>query len=185
MTVVCEVDQEARLRAVRRYEVLDAPLEPALRRIADLAAVSCHAAVAEITWGEPDPGAGLVELARRPLVSPDGYEIGHLWVADPETRVLSADEEDVLTRLAALVVDHLELRLLARRSEEVVDQLQQGLLSNREIGKALGLLMAQYQLDDDAAFDKLRDHSRDLNVKLRLLAAEIVAHHNRGTRPLV
>jgi AmiR/NasT family two-component response regulator len=43
--------------------------------------------------------------------------------------------------------------------------------------------MAQYRLDDEAAFVKLRDHSRELNMKVRTLAEEIVAHHNRGCGP--
>lgn len=68
----------------------------------------------------------------------------------------------------------------ATQAMEVADQLQQAQLSNREIGKAIGLLMAQYRIDDSAAYEKLRHHSRDLNIKMRDLAAEIVGHHNEG-----
>lgn len=61
-------------------------------------------------------------------------------------------------------------------------QLRQALSTNRVIGYAIGLLMAQYRLDDKAAYEKLRDHSRDLNLKMRDLATQIVEHHNRGCR---
>ncbi|WP_188113576.1 ANTAR domain-containing protein [Nocardioides humilatus] len=75
-----------------------------------------------------------------------------------------------------------DLRAALADAVRTADQLQDGLLSNRTIGKALGLLMAQYHLDDEAAFDKLRDHSRDLNLKIRDLAQRIVDHHNSGCR---
>jgi AmiR/NasT family two-component response regulator len=52
--------------------------------------------------------------------------------------------------------------------------------SSREIGKALGLMMAQYKLDDEAAIEKLKGYSQDLNIKLREMAQDIVAHHNQG-----
>ena len=40
VTVGCEEYEAARIRAVRRYEVLEAPPEPAIRRIADESSVS-------------------------------------------------------------------------------------------------------------------------------------------------
>lgn len=144
---------------------------------------------------------GLRFYAANPLTTQDGHRLGTLCIIDRNPRQLSAEEAGTLKTLAAVVMDSLELRLSARRlasveAEEkrtmaaqaeqhkrVSEQLQQGLESSREIGKALGLVMAMYKLDDESAFEKLRGHSRDLNIKLRQIAEEMVAHHNRGYSP--
>lgn len=58
--------------------------------------------------------------------------------------------------------------------------LRNGLMSNREIGKAVGLLMAFHKISDDEAFELLRKASQDMNIKLAEVAREIVNHHNRA-----
>jgi GAF domain-containing protein len=144
---------------------------------------------------------GLRFYAAHPLTTQDGHRLGTLCIIDRNPRQLSADEAATLKTLAAVVMDSLELRLSARRlssieAEEkramaadaehhkrVSEQLQQGLESSREISKALGLMMAMYKIDEKSAFEKLRGHSRDLNIKLRQIAAEMVAHHNQGYSP--
>lgn len=141
---------------------------------------------------------GLRFYAAQPLVTAEGHRLGTLCIIDRQPRELSVEEAATLRTLAATVMDSLELRLAAIRVvrlekekrqvieaaaenyRQVAEQLQQGLESNRQIGKALGLLMAQYKLDDDAAFEKLRGHSRDLNIKLRQIAEDMVEHHNKG-----
>lgn len=55
--------------------------------------------------------------------------------------------------------------------------LRQGLASNREIGKALGLMMAHHRVDDGDAFEILRTTSSQLNMKLAEVAAQIVDGH--------
>lgn len=56
--------------------------------------------------------------------------------------------------------------------------LQHGLTSNREIGKAIGLLMALNNIAESQAFDLLRRISQEANIKLADIAARIVQHHN-------
>lgn len=56
--------------------------------------------------------------------------------------------------------------------------LQQGLASNREIGKAIGLLMALNDIAEPQAFDMLRRISQDTNIKLADIAGRIVRDHN-------
>lgn len=51
--------------------------------------------------------------AGAPIVTPDGYALGALCVMDTEPRSFDADEMAMLVDLAAIVVDQLELRLLA------------------------------------------------------------------------
>lgn len=55
--------------------------------------------------------------------------------------------------------------------------LREGLASNREIGKAVGLLMAYHKINDDEAYAILRTTSNELNTKLSHVAGKIVAGH--------
>ena len=56
--------------------------------------------------------------------------------------------------------------------------LRRGLLSNREIGKAVGMLMLLNGISEHDAFDVLRRYSQDLNVKLADVARSVIV--NRG-----
>ena len=49
---------------------------------------------------------------------------------------------------------------------EDASSLRRGLLCNREIGKAVGMLMMLHSVDEHEAFDVLRRYSQDLNIKL-------------------
>ena len=85
----------------------------------------------------------------------------------------SADQAIVLAAFASVAVSALHGKQEART-------LAAGLESNREIGKAIGLLMAFHKISDAAAFDLLRKASQDMNIKLAEVAREVVAHHNTG-----
>ncbi|MDT5319355.1 MAG: hypothetical protein QOD88_1877 [Mycobacterium sp.] len=61
---------------------------------------------------------------------------------------------------------------------EDVSTLRRGLLSNREIGKAVGMLMMLNGVDEHEAFDVLRRYSQDLNIKLAEVARTVI--ENRG-----
>jgi ANTAR domain-containing protein len=52
--------------------------------------------------------------------------------------------------------------------------LEEALATNREIGQAIGILMAIHQITADQAFDKLRSTSQHLHRKLRSIAADVV-----------
>ena len=56
--------------------------------------------------------------AGMPLTSPDGYNLGTLCVIDRQPRQLSAEQRDILQRLARQVMRLFEQRLLARRHAE-------------------------------------------------------------------
>jgi GAF domain-containing protein len=88
----------------------------------------------------------------------------------------SADQAIVLAAFASVAVSALHGKKEART-------LAAGLESNREIGKAIGLLMAFHKISDAAAFDLLRKASQDMNIKLAEVAREVVAHHNTGHPP--
>lgn len=61
--------------------------------------------------------------------------------------------------------------------------LRRGLLSNREIGKAVGMLMLLHRMTEEQAFDLLREHSQALNIKLADVAREVI--RKRGQLPTV
>lgn len=52
--------------------------------------------------------------------------------------------------------------------------LEEALATNREIGQAIGILMATDQITADQAFDQLRSASQHLHRKLREIAADVV-----------
>lgn len=56
--------------------------------------------------------------------------------------------------------------------------LRHALQSNREIGKAIGMLMVLFDISDTEAFDRLRRTSQNMNIKLADVAARIVSHRD-------
>jgi AmiR/NasT family two-component response regulator len=69
---------------------------------------------------------------------------------------------------------------MASTQRDTAESLRAGLRSNREIGKAMGLMMAFHKITDDEAFTMLRSASQNLNTKLVEVARQVVAHHNRA-----
>ncbi len=66
------------------------------------------------------------------------------------------------------------LALAALRERERALNLNAALDSNRQIGAAMGILMARHQLSYDGAFTALRVASQHLHYKLRDIAEEVV-----------
>lgn len=89
----------------------------------------------------------------------------------------AADQAVILAAFATIAIGAMHRREEART-------LSLGLESNREIGKAIGLLMAFHKVSDDEAFALLRKASQDMNIKLAEVAREVVQHHNAGHPPV-
>jgi GAF domain-containing protein len=103
----------------------------------------------------------------------DGQKVGALNVfSDTEGALTdhSLEQAIMLTAFASVAMAALD------RGEEAVT-LRRGLESNREIGKAIGLLMAMHDIDDDQAFQMLSKVSQEMNIKLAQVASQVVAHH--------
>jgi PAS domain S-box-containing protein len=64
-------------------------------------------------------GFGLRFYAAAPLRTHDGFNLGTLCIMDRKARELSMSEAEMLTKLAALVMDQMELRLAARKVTEL------------------------------------------------------------------
>jgi transcriptional regulator with GAF, ATPase, and Fis domain len=78
---------------------------------------------------------------------------------------------------AAVFAAFASVAVNAAIHNERAETLQAGLESNREIGKAVGLLMAFHKIGDAEAFQMLRKTSQDLNLKLAEVAQQILDHH--------
>jgi transcriptional regulator with GAF, ATPase, and Fis domain len=79
----------------------------------------------------------------------------------------SAGQAVVLASFASVAIN-------AVAQGEDVSTLRRGLLSNREIGKAVGMLMMLHSVDEQEAFNTLRRYSQDLNIKLADVARSVI-----------
>jgi transcriptional regulator with GAF, ATPase, and Fis domain len=79
----------------------------------------------------------------------------------------SAGQAIVLASFASVAIN-------AIAQGEDVSTLRRGLLSNREIGKAVGMMMVLHGVDEQSAFDILRRYSQDLNIKLADVARSVI-----------
>ena len=103
----------------------------------------------------------------------DGQKVGALNVFSDTPGALderSLDQALMITAFASVALAALD------RGEEAAT-LRRGLESNREIGKAIGLLMAVHHIDDDQAFEMLAKVSQEMNLKVAEVAAQVIAHH--------
>lgn len=100
----------------------------------------------------------------------DGDKVGALNIFSDTPGALTAESADT----GAVLASFTSVALMALRAREQASTLRQGLQSNREIGKAVGLLMAANRLNADDAFALLRRTSQQLNIKLAQVAAQVV-----------
>lgn len=100
----------------------------------------------------------------------DGDTIGALNLYSRWPSAFDERGRAVGTVLAA----HAAIALRAADDQQHVEQLEDALKSNREIGMAMGVLMTRGKVTEDDAFALLRRASQYLNVKLRDVAAQVV-----------
>lgn len=75
--------------------------------------------------------------------------------------------------VGSLMVAHMDLALAADRAQVRAHNLEIALESNREIGVALGILMARHTITEPEAFVLLRRASQRTNRKVREVAAHV------------
>lgn len=75
--------------------------------------------------------------------------------------------------VAAVLAAHAAVAITTSRTRERAEHLEQALDSNREIGIAIGILMARGRHTREQAFDALRHASQRLHVKLRDVASAV------------
>ena len=136
----------------------------------------------DLADGSPWPELDKRVLAETPVRGMAGFR---LMNAEDKTGALNlfSDKAGALTGAsidqAILLVSFVSVALLAASEKQSAATLRAGLASNREIGKAVGLMMAFHRVDDETAFSMLRQASQDMNVKVTEVAHEIIAHQNQ------
>lgn len=106
----------------------------------------------------------------------EGAKVGALNIFSDEPGRLTEESLHQATLLTAFA----SVSLVAMQRGEEAATLRRGLDSNREIGKAVGLLMAMHDLDQDAAFAMLARVSQEMNLKLVEVASRVVETHRPG-----
>jgi transcriptional regulator with GAF, ATPase, and Fis domain len=92
--------------------------------------------------------------------------------------------DDRAVALGGVLAAHAAVAMAAADERHLAGQLETALASNREIGLALGIMMAQAGIDRHRAFNSLSQASQRMNVKLSELAASIVADQESNPREL-
>lgn len=154
-----ELDQGPCLQALRTGEVVDAP---------DLGQ--------ELRWNRYPSiamGYGIRSVHSVPLIV-NGAPVGVLNLYASTPCAFSVGER----QLAGLLADQTVIAVTAavRHYDETTlsDHLRAALSSRSIIDQALGVVMAQARCSEQEAFATLRAVSQHRNVKLRLVAAELV-----------
>lgn len=101
--------------------------------------------------------------------------VGALNVYSGSARHFGRHERDRAQAFADEASRALTLALRLSRHVEVNDQLRAAIASRSVIDHALGIIMGQNRCSADEAFAILRTASQGRNVKLRTIAAEMVA----------
>ena len=138
---------------------------------------------ADLTDGSPWPRLTERVLATTPVRSMAGFR---LLVGDRKSGALNLfsespgglDNESVDQGI--VLASFVTVALLAAHERKTAETLRAGLASNREIGKAIGLMMAFHKISDEEAFAMLRSASQDMNIKLAEVARQVVDHHNQA-----
>jgi GAF domain-containing protein len=87
---------------------------------------------------------------------------------------LDAFEDDDVT-VAMLLASHASLAVTGARLQQSVQNLQRALVTSRDIGAAIGVLMNRHKITQDQGFDLLRLASQHSHRKLADIAAEVIA----------
>lgn len=147
---------------------LDSILEDSVQRDDDITRDSTWPALAELT------------LARTPVRGMIGYRLQQGSDARSAFNVFS-DTPGALTQqsvdIGAVLAAFTSVALTAAEQKASAENLRKGLASNREIGKAMGLLMAAHSVSDDEAFEILRSASTRTNTKLADVAGKVNSSH--------
>jgi formate hydrogenlyase transcriptional activator len=124
-------------------------------------------------------GFGLRFYAAAPLRTHDGFNLGTLCIIDRKPRDLSPFEAELLTKLAALVMDQMELRLAAREVAELEQAERRMSEELRQANEALGESERRWRdLFDEAPIAYVQER-----LDTRLIQANRAAMSILGIKP--
>jgi hypothetical protein len=144
-------------------------------------------AAAAIELGEPVAVSDLVEekrwsdyvtalVSHTPIRSVQAHQL-RLADADHGVLVLYSTESGFFTadrcQPGVLLADHAAIGLSLLENRQKAEHLTIALQNSREIGQAIGILMATHKVTSEKAFDLLRTASQHGHVKLREVAHEV------------
>ena len=171
-TVACSDELAGRVNGLQ-YQLGEGP---GLTALADGLAVYSEDLAADPRWPRFAPAAvaaGLRSALSLPLVAQEQvigalnlYARGHAAFGETETRMAEKFAENAAGALA------LGQRLVSYAA--LTDQLRASLGSRAVIDQAVGVLMGREHWTQREAFEALRTASQNRNVKLRMLAQEVV-----------
>lgn len=148
----------------REGPCLDALIDHAIYRTGDL--------VGETRWPAFAPGAvrlGVRSMLSFRLFTPE-RTLGGLNLYSSATEAFT----DSSFAAGVVLAVHAGTAFAHARQAEQAEHLKLALHSNRAIGTAVGVVMMAEGLDQDAALARLTDESSRRNLKLALLADEVV-----------
>jgi GAF domain-containing protein len=158
----------------RQYEFHSGPTLEALKT-GELQIATCGDA--DERWDELlayAAACGVGSILAVPLVV--GSEVvGSLNVYSESTRAFGPDEVSSAVLLAGQASVSVANAKAHEECVSRIQQLQEALDSRVVIEQAKGVLMERHRLSPDDAFDRLRERSQRENVKLREVAAGVVA----------
>lgn len=133
-------DETLRLKKLGNYEILNTPPESAFDQISQLAAEIFDVSFAGICFEgdgiffvksevggaaleiiQDQAKAGFTFFTSAPIVSPDGYHLGLIYVADKKSKPVDEKKFKMLRYLADMVVEKLESRMAIRRTLRAYD----------------------------------------------------------------
>ena len=167
-------DTRARSVDERQYELETGPILAAIST--GRAQASCH--------GDGDPAwqglaahaaaCGIHSLLSVPL-EVAAAPVGSLNIYSVDSDAFGADEVAAATVLAAQAAVCVANVRAHEACVTRIEQLQEALETRVVIEQAKGILMERHAVDDLSAFDRLKESSQHTNVKLRAVAADVVA----------
>lgn len=107
-------------------------------------------------------------------------DLGALALYSSKPRFFS---DEILLDIGGVLAEHAAIALEATYALDKAGNLESALESNRRIGMAIGILMAEHKVTEQQAFDLLRTASQRNHVKLRELAEQVVMTGEAPTWP--
>ncbi|TWD82456.1 GAF domain-containing protein [Kribbella amoyensis] len=117
-------------------------------------------------WSAQISAEGLRTVMQLPLMIA-GRAVGVLTLYSTEVDAFDDDDEAV----AQILARHAAVATATARQEQT---LVEAVDARKLIGQAMGILMERFAVDGDQAFAILRRYSQDNNVKLRVVADDLV-----------
>lgn len=124
-------------------------------------------------------GAGFRSCIALPLAT-QGQETAVLTLLSAAPSQFTQTTYDVVLLLTLHAGVMFDNATLYHDSNKLVEQLRAALRTRSVVGRAQGMLMRQFNIDSEHAFDALKRSSQNSNTKLRDLAGLLITAHEQG-----